>query len=88
MDTNTVASLFSLIHEQGRWTSNIWLPVYNSVDSDEQIEVDFSSTQCLPGEEGKTPRMSVTTTDGVQQFRFHVSFKYSEFPNFCISEFW
>ena len=87
MDTNTVASLLSLIEEQGRWTSNICLPVYESLESDEVVELDFCSTQCRPGEEGRTPRMSVTTTDGVQEFRFRVSSIDSEFHNFGISFF-
>ena len=47
MDTNTVASLFALIKEKGEWTSsNICLPVFETLESEEVIEVDLCSTQC------------------------------------------
>lgn len=82
MDTNTVASLFALIQEKGEWTSsNICLPVFESVESDEVLEVDLCTTQCRPGEEG-TSRMSTRVRDGVPFFTFQVSFIHSEFPQF------
>jgi hypothetical protein len=81
MDTNTVASLFALIKEKGKWTSsNICLPVFETLESDEVIEVDLCSTQCRLGEEG-TSRMSTRVRDGVPVFSFRVSFLHSDFPN-------
>ena len=87
MDTNTVASLFSFIKDQGEWTSSsICLPVFESIDSDEVVEVDLCNTQCRPGQEWRT-RMTATATDAGHEFNFRVSFIYSELPNFSTSEF-
>jgi hypothetical protein len=82
MDTNAVASLFALIHEKGEWTSsNICVPVFPSVESDEVTELDLCTTQSRPGEE-KPSRMNVFLTHGVPVFTSRVSFMHSEFLNF------
>ena len=77
MESTTVASLFSLIQEQGRWTSNICLPVYESLESDEVTNVDLCSTLNAPGEERisrmTAPRSAVPGDD----FRFRVRLLYS-----------